>query len=272
VLGYATFPWSGIAVVAALAAPSHDDGSRRSHARALLFGGALVAFALVSSMGTKFHHYGLVVLPGAAMLAGMWLDERIDEASSPARGAPRAAASAVAFGAAALVVLLVARDLALAPSDGHAPSGAARFVHLMTYRYDRRWPSAEAFAPVIGGFAVMAAAGCVALASRRWRARAALALGGGALLFTGLLLDRYLAAASSDGGQRGVYEAYYRSRGASTAPLVAYQLNWKGESFYTGNNVALFIASGVPLRNHLDARKRAGERAASEFSLVRAEL
>ena len=212
-LGYATFPWSGIAAVAALAAPSHDDGSRRSHARALLFGGALVAFALVSSMGTKFHHYGLVVLPGAAMLAGIWLDERLGEASSPARGAPRAAASAAAFAAAALVVLLVARDLALAPSDGHAPSGAARLVHLMTYRYDRRWPSAEAFAPVIGGFAVMAAAGCVALASRRWRARASLAFGGGALLFTGLLLDRYLAAASSDGGQRGVYEAYYRSRG-----------------------------------------------------------
>ena len=38
--------------------------------------------------------------------------------------------------------------------------------------------------------------------------------------------------------------AYYRSRGASTAPLVAYQLNWKGENYYTGNNVALFIASG----------------------------
>ncbi len=32
------------------------------------------------------------------------------------------------------------------------------------------------------------------------------------------------------------------------APLVAYQLNWKGENFYTGNNVAIFISSGAPLR------------------------
>ena len=31
-LGYATFPWSGIALVATLAAPSHDDGSRRGRA------------------------------------------------------------------------------------------------------------------------------------------------------------------------------------------------------------------------------------------------
>ena len=112
-LGYATFPWSGIALVAALAAPSHDDGSRRGRARALLFGATLFAFALVSSMGTKFHHYGLVVLPGAAMLAGMWLDERVGEASSPRRERARGAASAVAFAGAALVVLLIARDLAL---------------------------------------------------------------------------------------------------------------------------------------------------------------
>lgn len=302
-LGYATFPWSGIALVAALAAPSSDDGSRRGRARALLFGGTLLAFALVSSMGTKFHHYGLVVLPGAAMLAGLWLDERVSEAGSPTRGRARGAATAAAFVGAAMVVLLVARDLALAPSDGHVPSGAARFIHLMTYRYDRRWPGAETFAAVIGAAALVVASTCAALASRRWRPRAALALGASALLFSALLLDGYLPAASSDGGQRGVYEAYYRARGASTAPLVAYQLNWKGENFYTGNNVALFVTTGAPLRAYLDARKRAGEstvyfvtergrvaglrgelgavrsfaemtdRAASyEFSLVRAEL
>jgi 4-amino-4-deoxy-L-arabinose transferase-like glycosyltransferase len=258
-LGYATFPWSGIALVAALAAPSVEDGSRRSRARALLYGAAVLAFALVSSMGTKFHHYGLVVLPALAMLAGLWLDERLGEASSRKRGRARGAASAAAFAGAAVVMLLVARDLALAPSDGHAPSGAARFIHLMTYRYDRRWPSTETFAPAIGAIALAATAGCAALVSRRWRARAAVALGGVALVFTSVLLDGYLTTAASDGGQRGIYEAYYRSRGGSPAPLVAYQLNWKGENFYTGNNVALFIASGAPLRAYLEGRKRSGE-------------
>jgi hypothetical protein len=174
------------------------------------------------------------------------------------RGATRRAASVLGFAAAALVVLLVARDL-LASSDGHAPSGIARFMHLMTYRYDRRWPGSEALAPAIGVVAFVAAATCVALASRRWRGRATLAFGACAALSTTLLLDGLLVRASSDGGQRGVYEAYYRSRGTAGTPLVAYQLNWKGENFYTGNNVAIFIASGAPLRSYLDARRRSGE-------------
>jgi 4-amino-4-deoxy-L-arabinose transferase-like glycosyltransferase len=259
-LGYASFPWSGLVLVAALATPTDEGGgSRRGRARALLFGAALFAFALVSSMGTKFHHYGLVVLPGAAMLAGTWLDERIGEASSSKRGISRAAASAAAFVAAALVALLVARDLALAPSDGHAPSGAARLVHLMTYRYDRRWPSTEAFAPALGIAAIAAALACAALAVRRWRSRGAIAAGACAVLFATVLLDGYLVRAAPNGGQRGVLEAYYRSRGTDASALVAYQLNWKGENFYTGNNVAIFISSGVPMRTYLDARKRRGE-------------
>jgi 4-amino-4-deoxy-L-arabinose transferase-like glycosyltransferase len=266
-LGYATFPWSGIALVAALATPGQDDGSaasRRSRARALLFGATLFAFALVSSMGTKFHHYGLLVLPGAAMLAGVWLDERIAEAASN-RGAARAAGSSFAFAAAGVVVLLVARDLALVPSDGHAPSGTARFLHLMTYRYDRRWPGTEIFAPALGAIAVGAALACGALARRRWRARAAVALGACAVLGSVVLLDGYLVRTASDGGQRGIFETYYRSReadasrGAPAGPLVAYQLNWKGENFYSGNDVALFIASGAPMHTYLDARKQRGE-------------
>ncbi|HSO40411.1 MAG TPA: glycosyltransferase family 39 protein, partial [Labilithrix sp.] len=141
-LGYAAFPWSGLVLAALFSAPGDDAGSRRARARTLLFGGALFAFALVSSMGTKFHHYGLVVLPGAAMAVGLWLDERLGEATS-GRGRARSATSGALFVLAALVVILVARDLA-APASGHS-AGAARFVQLMTYRYDRRWPGADAF-------------------------------------------------------------------------------------------------------------------------------
>jgi 4-amino-4-deoxy-L-arabinose transferase-like glycosyltransferase len=255
-LGYATFPWSGIALVAAFATPAQDDRSRRGRARALLFGATLLGFALVSSMRTKFHHYGLVVLPGSAMLAGTWLDERIAEAASvrgKTRVTPRAMASAAGFVVAALVLLLVGRDLLL------APGGSARFLQLMTYRYDRRWPSAEAFAPALGAVAVAAALACAALSVRAWRARAAMAFGGCAVVFSALLLDGYLVSAAPDGGQRGVFEAFYRSRGSSGSPLVAYQLNWKGENFYSGNNLAIFISSGTPLRTYLDARKKSGQ-------------
>jgi hypothetical protein len=135
----------------------------------------------------------------------------------------------------------------------------------MTYRYDRRWPSTEAFAPVLGAIAIGAAVACVGLALRRWRARAAVALGACAILGSVVLLDGYLVRAASDGGQRGIFETYYRSRNADASrgtrvtSLVAYQLNWKGENFYSGNDVAIFIASGAPMKTYLDARKRSGE-------------
>jgi len=255
-LGYATFPWSGIALVAAFATPAQDDRSRRGRARALIFGATLLAFALVSSMGTKFHHYGLVVLPGLAMLAGTWLDERISEAAK--RGGSRAMASAAGFVAAAVVLLLVGRDLVL------APGGMARLLHLMTYRYDRRWPSTEAFAPVLGALVIASTLACAALSVRIWRARAAMVFGGCAVVVSMVLLDGYLVHAAPDGGQRGIFEAFYRSRGrgdgaGKQAPLVAYQLNWKGENFYSGNNLAIFISSAAPLRTYLEARKRSGE-------------
>jgi 4-amino-4-deoxy-L-arabinose transferase-like glycosyltransferase len=256
-LGYAAFPWSGLTLAALFAMPLGEAASRRGRARALLFGGALFAFALVSSMGTKFHHYGLVVLPGAAMMAGVWLDERLGEASS-GRGV-RAGATSALFVGAAVLVLVIARDLAV-PGSGHAPSGAARFVQLMTYRYDRRWPGASAFAPAIVAVAVATSIASIGLAVRRWRARSVLAFAGCAVLFGVVLLDGYLVRAAADGGQRGVFEAYYRARGASsTAPLVAYQLNWKGENFYSGNNVAIFVSSGASMRTYLDGRKQRNE-------------
>jgi hypothetical protein len=129
----------------------------------------------------------------------------------------------------------------------------------MTYRYDRRWPKTEGFAPAIAVAGLAAALACAALAARRWRARGAVAAGACAVLFSVVLLDGYLVRAAPDGGQRGVLEAYYRARGREAPALVAYQLNWKGENFYTGNNVAIFIASGAPMRTYLDARRARGE-------------
>ena len=257
-LGYAAFPWSGLVVAALFAAPGDEAASRRARARTLLFGGALFAFALVSSMGTKFHHYGLLVLPGAAMLVGLWIDERLGEARSD-RGGARHAASSGLFVLAAVVGLLVARDLA-APANGHA-AGAARFLQLMTYRYDRRWPAADAYAPAVLLVALTTAAASLALAWRSQRRLATIAFASASVLFGLVMLDGYLVRAAPDGGQRDVFEAYYRDRGtASAGPLVAYQLNWKGENFYSGNNVAIFITSGSSMRTYLASRKERNQR------------
>lgn len=241
-LGYATFPWCGIVAASALSIVHRPDvRSRRGLARILLFGAALVAFALVSVMRTKFHHYVLVAVPPLAMLAGLFVDERIAE---QARGRSRSAATALLLTATAGVAALVGRDVAASPN---------RFVHLFTYRYDRVWLSTQSYATVFlvaaaFGVGILLAAGI----SRRARAPALAAFAAASLAFSGLLLDRYLPACGRDGGQREVVAAWVRER--TPGPLVAYQLNWKGENFYSGNDVAIFISSGAPMKKYLARR------------------
>ncbi|WP_394829051.1 ArnT family glycosyltransferase [Pendulispora albinea] len=247
-LGYATFPWSGLLAAAALSPPRSDDGSRRTGARTLLFGAALFAFTLVSAMRTKFHHYVLPAVPPFAMLLGIWLDERLSEAEKPGRRRLLASA-ALALGA-ACVAGLVTRDLGADPSH---------LVKLFTYRYDRVWPSTRAFAPVLVAFGVFATLASLALAIRTWRRYAVVALGALAVGCMAVLLDGYLVRCAPDGGQRHIMDAYYRARRDTPTPLVAYELNWKGENFYTGNRLAIFLSGGSPMRTWLDAKQRAGE-------------
>lgn len=251
-LSYATFPWCGLAAAALMAAPATDDGSRRSRARALLFGAAIAAFALVSAMRTKFHHYGLIALPGIAAVSALWLDERLREASAPRR---RSIASSVAFVAAGVVVVLVAMAL-----DG---AGTKRLVELMTYRYNRHWIATATYGSFFVAVGLAAAVASLALARPRWRARGAAVSCALAIATAAIVLDSYLVRAAPHGGQRAIATAYYRDRAGRaplpTGSLVAYQLNWKGENFYTGNDVAIFIASGAPMKTYLEAKKKRGE-------------
>jgi 4-amino-4-deoxy-L-arabinose transferase-like glycosyltransferase len=228
-LGYATFPWSGLALVAAFK-------PRRRTAYAIFFGAAVAGFTVVSVMQTKFHHYVLVIMPAIAALTGMWLARTKLRASELA-----AAAALTAF---------VGLDLFRTP---------ARFILLMTYRYNRVWPSTAAFAIA---FAMIGALVVIATFRPRF-------LAGLALAFSALLLDVYLPRCGSDGGQRDILTAYARDRSPDGAPLVAYQLNWKGENFYTGNNVAIFISSGSPMKTWLDRRPERTFYFATERARVR---
>ena len=84
-LGYATFPCAPPCHSVVTAATRSDDRlSRGAAARSVLFGAAVVSFALVSSMRTEFllDHVLFVALPSVAMLAGIWLDEIITLATA----------------------------------------------------------------------------------------------------------------------------------------------------------------------------------------------
>jgi 4-amino-4-deoxy-L-arabinose transferase-like glycosyltransferase len=297
-LAYATFPWSGVAVAAmfarspgsslaslarsprsslaslarsprsSLASLARSPGSslaslaRRTpnvitrddgHAtRDALFGSAMASFMLVSLMRTKFHHYVLVALPPIAMVTGIWLDGVLRQAPRGRRA--ELTSVAVVLVGSACATALVGRELATG-------IGPARFILLMTYRYSRLWVSTRSFAPVVAVVTVVTVAALAAAAVPLLRRAALLGFGGASLVLCALLLDRVLPRCGADGGQRGVLATYYQDRaGDNRSPLVAYQLNWKGENFYTGNDVAIFISSGAPMKRYLDERRARNER------------
>lgn len=249
-LGIAAFPWSGFVAAALGSSLAVRDRSRRAAAKVVMAGGAICAIALVAAMRTKFHHYVLIALPPCAVLTGIWLDERVAERRGPAR---LAATAGVAL-ASAVVVLLVARDL------GAEAGGAARLMHLVTYRYSRAWPSVAPYHHALVAVGIMFTLGALAFAVRRFRGHGLVAAAVVALVAAVAIGNDYVARAAPDGGQRGVFAAYYRARGASRAPIVAYHLNWKGENFYSGNDVAIFISSGAPMKGWLEARRLRGDR------------
>jgi 4-amino-4-deoxy-L-arabinose transferase-like glycosyltransferase len=237
-LGYGLFPWTALAPVGLFACLRRGrDRESADEAAALLFLWFGLSFALFASMGTKFHHYILPAVPPAAALAGIALDAFLakkDEVDPH----QRAMLGAVSISG-ALILALVARDLVAKAPDGHL-EGPARLMWLFTYRYDRPWPaSLDLRAPIIA-ITVVAALLLVALGvprARRFAAGAWVAL---AMVWAAWGLDVYLPKASLHWGQRAVMDAYYTHRAGPGEPIVAYQMNWKGENFYTSNRIPQF--------------------------------
>jgi hypothetical protein len=73
-------------------------------------------------------------------------------------------------------------------------------------------------------------------------------------------LDVYLVKTSPHWGQREILDTYYKMRGSPDEPIVAYQMNWKGENFYTGNRIPAFVSSGTPFTNWVKAQQDKGIR------------
>ncbi len=183
----------------------------------------------------------LLVLLALAALVGVSLDrERSLSPASPEGGQGGLVGAAALSGAPLLA--LVGRDLSSRPPSEVV--GEARLMHLFTYNYRRSWPDSLDFTGALGGVAAAAVLLLALLAVRRLRAAAAVALVGLSLAFGVWCLDVYFVRTAPHWGQRETIAAYYQHRAGPQEPLVAYQMNWKGENFYTGNRVPAFVASG----------------------------
>lgn len=154
-----------------------------------------------------------------------------------------------------LLVFLVGRDLAGA-REGMIDQ--ARLLHLFTYNYKRPFPSSLDFRPTLWAFALVAAVFTFTLASARVRRHVATALCAVGVLFAAWGLDVYFMKTSPHWGQRETMLAYQWENQKIPGPIVAYQMNWKGENFYSGNTLPAFVSSGKKFQDYILEQKKKG--------------
>ncbi len=160
--------------------------------------------------------------------------------------------------AAALVVLLVGRDM-ITTQEGDI-EGQARLMHLFTYNYKRPWPDSLDFRGALAGFTVAAGVASFMMASRWLRPHATALLLGVALLFTAWGLNSYFYFVAPHWGQRETMLEYYKHRAGPEEPIIAYQMNWKGENFYAGNRIPAFVSSGQKFKDWVAEQRGQGVR------------
>jgi 4-amino-4-deoxy-L-arabinose transferase-like glycosyltransferase len=179
--------------------------------------------------------YALLLIAAVLAALGRWDLTKAETKLAPTKWS---VALGVSLLLGACLLAFVGRDLSWATSA--RPQGNERLIHLFVYNYGRPWPEHLDYRPILTGFAVGAGVICFAAAFGKWRPVAVRALVGLSVVFCAWGLNVYMADLSDHWGFRGLAARYYADRESPDEPLVAWQMNWKGENFYTGNRVHVF--------------------------------
>jgi 4-amino-4-deoxy-L-arabinose transferase-like glycosyltransferase len=236
--GYGTFPWVA-ALPGALAELARVRArERRPRESFLLLAGiwAVLTYVLMSFSATKFHHYIFPAVPGIAILCAVFLDRLWEEG-------PERHFGALVLGLAAFAV--VGHSLWTAPKS---------LPDLYVYNYQRPYPEAElaalhpvhALGPLQYSFgarpmlAVITLGGGLALVLawlRRWRRGLVLTLAGVATASAIYVSWFHWRELSPHWSQRDIFWTYLSQRASPDEPIAAYEMNWRGETFYSRNLV-----------------------------------
>ena len=157
----------------------------------------------------------------------------------------------------ALILAVVGRDLIIKPENADQP-GAIRLLQLFTYNYRRPWPDSLDFSAILTGFAFVGVGLGLALAVARIRKHVIVALIAFGLVWATWGIDVYMVKVAPHWGQHEILAAYYANRAGPEEPVVAYQMNWKGENFYAGNKIPAFVSSGGAFTSWLKTQKEKG--------------
>jgi hypothetical protein len=178
--------------------------------------------------------------------------EALDLEVENPHGSRMVAAGAIAG---ALLLIVVGRDLVVRSGD---QPGAIRLLHLYTYNYRRPWPEALDFSAALAGFAGIATLVSLALAVYAIRRHVIATMCALSFVWAVWGLDVYMQKTAQHWGQHEIIAAYYADRASPAEQLVAYQMNWKGENFYTGNHVPAFVSTGATFTQWLKKQRENG--------------
>ncbi len=226
---YGMFPWvvllPGAMATVARIRPARKSGEDMLALVSVFWFG--VAWGLVGLSATKFHHYAFPMLPPLAILMGIYIDRVWRE------GVEKHMALLL-FGVP--IFILVGKDLAANPKN---------FTDLFVFNYDRPYPAFlterigfnnmpvkqimgscfTLFGVVAGVFVIMRA--------KFWSFATVLA---GVLAFTLWFNWSHWVDLSHHWTQRDQFWRYFTQRRPGE-PIAAFMMNWRGETFYSRNEV-----------------------------------
>ncbi len=155
------------------------------------------------------------------------------------RASPAQAAIGVALFSGAFLTAFAGRDLGW---NVHAkPAGQERLIDLFVYNYERPFPEQFDYHPILSGFAVVAFAMILLASVARLRKVGIYALMATSFWFAVWALDVHMIDLTPHWGQRELVKRYYDLRQSADEPLLAWQMNWKGENLYTGNRTHVYV-------------------------------
>ena len=289
-LGFGMFPWSGffpLALLKAVSAPWSKKADRSTSQRFTLFVALWAAsyFVFFTATTTKFHHYIFPVVVPAALLIGWWLDSLL---RSPKR---------LEVGLAAVLVLasiLIARDLAAEPwqlidlftyhykswkpsyyfpvdINWHLWMGVATFTAMLIFTQgvvrDHLAGGTRKVTPPVDAAdnASDAQAQVIPAPAARRVPNQNFVVGTllSACFFSIFVVHVYFNRMSQHWSQRWIFDTYYAMRQPGE-PLISYQMDWKGETFYSHNSDLQIKKSATELKKRISRPGR-------EFILVQTD-
>lgn len=232
-LAYGMFPWAAMipfAVGHAIRRSQDVESPVRARATLFVLIWGLWVFTFFTMSQTKFHHYIFPAVPAFAILVALWVRWLAD--------APKKRLSLVLSVVILLLLSIIGRDLLNDPKH---------LVNLFTYKYDRTYPRevhARLFLGVIMG---IGAAALLVSYLRKRMDQALLGYGLLAGLFAAWISHHHFNMLSPHWSQYHLFDTFYEEKQPGE-PIYAYQLNWRGETFYSRNTILQVKESGANQR------------------------